>query len=117
MADTAPKASNDEYAMCFRGIRLQTEAHGLDPNDDKQHKLILHRAEIAAQDTATIRWLYNLINPPKDHDYYNMVPQTVENLQKIMACDAVKMWELDKQLTQANHTIQKLQKRLSRRKQ
>ncbi len=119
MAEGAPKPSNDEYSSALTGLRQQAEAHGLDPNDEKVHNFILHEAEVKAQDTATVRWLYNILDPAKDHAYNSKgttIPQTIENLQRIMACDAVTIWELDKQLTQANCTIQSLQRRLLKRK-
>lgn len=117
MADGAPEPSNSEYSMALTGIRLQAESAGLDPNDPQVHAFILHQAEVSAQDAATIRWLYNILNPcdletPKGET----TPQTVENLQRIMAANAVMLWETDKQLTQANCTIEKLQRRLLKRR-
>jgi len=117
MAEGSPKPSNEEYAMCLRGLRQQAEAHGVDVNDENIHRFILHEAEVKSQETATIRWLYRLIHPtdletPKGET----TAQTVRNLQRIMAADAVTIWEQDKQLTQAHVTIASLQKRLLKRK-
>ena len=117
MANGAPEPSNDEYSMCLKGLRQQAEAHAVDVNDENIHRFILHQAEVAAQDVATIRWLFNILNPtdletPKGQT----TAQTVSSLQRIMAADAVTIWEQDRQLTQAHVTIASLQKRLLKRK-
>jgi hypothetical protein len=62
VSDGSPKPSNDEYSGALTSLRQQAKALGLDLTDEKLHQFILHEAEVKAQDTATIRWLYNIIH-------------------------------------------------------
>lgn len=45
----------------------------------------------------------------------NTVPQTLENLQQIMARDAVLMHEMSKVITQLRHQNQRLKDRLTKK--
>ena len=62
MTDRSPKPSNDEYSGALTSLRQQAEALGLDLTDQKLHQFILYEAEVKAQDAATIRWLYTILN-------------------------------------------------------
>ena len=44
------------------------------------------------------------------------IPQTVENLQTIMAADAIRMENMSKEITKLIHQNQRLKNRLMKRK-
>jgi len=56
------EATETDFQIAFNALRTQAKAHGLDPNDDKIRRFIIHTADVKATESAQTRALYNLMH-------------------------------------------------------